>query len=457
MAAEILWVLGSAAWLAHQRRSPAGTLAWILALAALPLVGIPVYLVLGPRRLERKRLRIRRVQRDRAAYLAACQPQAPGDPQLARLATRLGALPPETAGALSLHFDGDGWLSAVEAAIREARHHVHLEFYIFEAGPTGARVRDALVEAARQGVEVRLLVDDAGSPRHRRRFLRPLLDAGAEVARFNPILFRLRRGAANFRSHRKIVVCDGRVGLTGGINVSDDQSAAIRGAAAWRDTGLRLDGPAVHGLQLAFREDWAFATGRSIPATAAYFPASPEGTRLVQIVPSGPDQSPPAAALLYPAAIAAARERIRITTPYFVPDEPLLTALASAALRGVDVQIILPARTDAWLVDAASRSYRDPLAAAGVGLHLYGPAMVHAKTCVVDRTVALVGSANLDSRSLRLNFEITALLHDPEAVEVLAAQFQRDLAHTCRAPREREAGLGRRLLASIARLLAPQL
>lgn len=466
-ALEVAWVLAAGCWMVLQRRSPTATLAWILALAAMPVVGVPVYLLVGPNRFARKKTRLSLLRRARGTYLDAWERATARElsdlGQLARLAIRLEAPPPETARGLTLYAGGDPYYDAIEADVRAARHHVHVEMYIFERDGCGARVVEALAAAARRGAQVRLLVDDAGSPRLPPRFLRALLDAGGRVERFNPMLLgRLRGNSAIFRTHRKLVICDGRVGFTGGINVSDAQSAAASGEAAWRDTAIRIEGAAVHGLQLAFLENWAFVTGGASPVPRAslrdYFPVEPAGDLEVQIVPSGPDQEDSAVGHLHVAAIGAARQRVWISTPYFVPDEPLAAALASAALRGVDVRLLLPAATDSRVVDAASRTYHDALIRAGARIWLYGPPMLHAKTCVVDDDVAIVGTANLDSRSLRLNFEITAVLYGPRPAAALAELFQRDLA-VARPKLEREADAPflSRLAASAARLLSPQL
>jgi cardiolipin synthase len=465
---EALWVVAAACWILLERRSPEATLAWIFALAALPVIGIAVYLFFGPRRFARKKLRLSALKGARANYLEAWEGSSSREltsmGQLARLAVRLQAPPPETARSLELYAAGDAFYAAVEAAIAAARHHVHVEMYIFERDRVGKRILGALAAAARRGVEVRLLVDAAGSPRLGARFLRPFRAAGVEIERFNPVLAsRLRQSSANFRTHRKIVVCDGRVGFTGGINVADDHSAAASGAAAWRDTSVRIEGAAVHGLQLTFLENWAFATrGHGSPPTdkalRSYVPDEPGGDHEVQIVPSGPDQDVSAVAHLYVAAIAGAQERVWITTPYFVPDAALSVALTSAALRGVDVRLLLPARTDLRLVDAASRTYRDELLAAGARLWIYGPPMIHAKTCVIDEDVAVVGTANLDSRSLELNFEVTALLYGGPAVAALAGLFEADLAVARPlTARESSSPFLARLTASVARLFAPQL
>ena len=237
---EAVWLLGITGWLLLERRSPVATIAWLLALAALPVVGIPVYLLVGPRRLKRKKLRMAMARRARTLHLGAWERldrpewQDPGRAsfpvQLARLATRLDVAPAETARQVTFYVDGDACYDAQVEAIGAARHHVHAELFIFHAGLVAERIRDALVERARAGVEVRLLIDAAGSSSLPVRFLVPLLEAGGEVEWFNPILFgKLKRPIPNFRTHRKILVLDGAVGFTGGMNVADEHSRAARG------------------------------------------------------------------------------------------------------------------------------------------------------------------------------------------------------------------------------------
>jgi cardiolipin synthase A/B len=474
---EVLWVILMAGWMLQERRPPVTTLAWILGLAVLPVVGVPVYLFLGPRRLKRRLLRRAAARQNLSGKAEAWEALEAAAPlqtrQLLLLARTLTAVPAETASALTLYDDGDRAIDAIVEAIAAARDHVHLEYYIFAPDRTGTRVRDALVERARAGVTVRLLVDAAGSSNLKARFLAPLLDAGGQVARFNPAFGgRLSARFINFRTHRKMVVCDGVTGFTGGVNITDSHSRAARGEAAWRDTHLRLDGNAVHGLQLAFLEDWLFSRPGEPPPEgdglrARYFPEAPRGPHLVQIVASGPDETGPrqsrldetghAVEALYFAAMAGASRRIWLTTPYLLPSEPMAAALESAALRGVDVRLLVPVRTDSRLVDAASRTYYGGLLAAGAAIHRYGPPMVHAKTCVVD-DLGIVGTANLDNRSLRLNFEVVAAIHGGPAVEELAGFFLRDLerARPC-APEGRRERFPGRLFSSLARLLAPQL
>jgi cardiolipin synthase len=464
-AVEIAWLVGASCWILLEKRSPTATLAWIFGMALLPLVGFFVYFFLGPRRLERKRLkRLRAISavRERAGDLmpSIAAPDRKRIAQLMRLAAQADGLPAGTARSLTLYEDGVATFDAIVEAIARAEHHVHLEYYIFEPDVTGTRIRDALVERARAGVEVRLLVDAIGSPRLKKKFLAPLLAAGGQVAFFNRLkLGRLLLGRRwmNFRTHRKIVVVDGRIGFTGGINVHDEENRAVRGADAWRDTHVRIEGAVVRGLQRVFLEDWHFSTD-SAPMTREYFPDEPSGSHAVQIVVSGPDSDALTIAKVYFAAIALARHRVWVTTPYFVPEDALVAALVTAAGRGVDVQLLLSTRSDSRWVDAAGRSYFEGLIGAGVKIHLYGPPMIHAKTFVVDEEIAMVGTANVDSRSLRLNFEVMAVIYDAAFTEQLAAAFRADLGHAKRVSRrDTREPLPARLFEAVARLFAPQL
>jgi len=609
--AEMLWVSGLCAWIVMERRSPQATLAWIMGLVWLPYVGIVVYLLIGPRRLTRKRRRYA-MARARSEQIADHGPgsgaaELPSlDPevrQLSEMVVRAGGTPPSRTDRVDVLLDGDACFDAIEVAIREARHHVHLEYYIWEPDTVGRRFRDLLCEKARAGVHVRLLLDAIGSSSLGRRFLAPLVEAGGQVAWFNRLSFsRFRPGWLNFRTHRKIVVCDGRVGFTGGINICDEHAASLSGKRAWRDTHARLEGSAVHYLQRVFLDDWYFATGAG-PTHAEYFPCArtaeerdvpctderpteagqcvssgsshrpaalpPDGTNpnvrevlhedkrpteagqrepsgsshrpaalppkdpevvdqderpteagqrepsgsshrpaapppkdpevvdqderpteagqrepsgsshrpaalppgsshrpaalppvppWVQVVASGPDTDRYPIHKLYFAAIAGAQRRVLLTTPYFVPDEAILSALVTAAMRGVDVRVLLPHRTDSWLVTAAARSYFDDLRRAGTHIYEFGPHMIHAKTLVVDDH-AFLGTANMDNRSFRLNFEVLVAIYDKAIANRLADAFEADLRWAVPYTK-RVAGripFHQRLVQSAARLFAPLL
>lgn len=462
---EVGWVAALSVGIVLDRRSPVATLAWIGILAWLPLVGALVYYFFGPRRLRRRKLKRQESAKLIAKTMSALDEELDDTrwSGLARLAVAAGESPPLPAAGIELFFEGDPLYAAIVKAIDAAEHHVHVEYYIFDGDRIGELVRDALVRARKRRVEVRLLLDGIGAYALTDAFVAPLVAEGGEVAWFNPVSgFRPR--LANFRTHRKIVLCDGAVAFTGGMNVTRDHSARENGPRAWRDTHVTFRGPAARALQRVFLEDWTFATGRAPTLGEAYFPtmsAQPSDafpTR-VQVVASGPDRDLSAIHQFFFGAITQAQQRVWLSTPYFVPDEPMLAALVATALRGVDVRILVPARSDNVIVDLAARSYFPELVRAGVRLFAYEGRMLHAKTLVIDGELAVVGTANFDNRSFRLNFEVVAAVYDPACTDELARAFTRDLEHAPPIqPRElRRRDLLPRLGESSARLFSPLL
>ena len=458
-----IWVIAVGIVIILQRRSAAATLAWLLALIFLPVIGLLIYRVIGPLRLERKKLKrvaSRRAVGEAVAALAALDDGNVEHLQLATIAMELGEAPPLRADDVTVYLDGASNYEAILAAIAAAKHHVHLEYYIWEPDTIGTALRDALVERAKAGVKVRMLVDGTGSNNLSKRFLAPLRDAGVEIATFNPVrLLKLRLRRPDFRTHRKIVVCDGTVAFTGGMNITDAHSEKY-GPDYWRDTHLRVLGAAAWPLQRLFLEDWYFATDVLCPIDADTFPTpTRDGTHLVQIVGSGPDSSAFAIHKVLFTAINQSTSRCWLTTPYFVPDEALLMALVTAGLRDVDVRLLVPKKGDSPLVDMAARSYFPELLAAGVRVYEYESRFIHAKTLVCDDDVAIIGTANLDNRSFRLNFEVAAVIYSGSINFGLAEAFTSDLEGS----RELAAGeyekqpLTRRLGQASARLISPLL
>jgi cardiolipin synthase len=444
-------------WIVLQKRAPVATLSWLLGLAALPYLGFFVYLVFGPQRIRRHRLRRARSH----VSLPDAAGEGEGPPELATLAQATSGLPASTATDVRLLVDGGATYEALLDAVRGARHHVHLEYYIFAADRTGTALRDALAERARAGVAVRLLLDAVGSGACPRRFFQPLLDAGGELAWFHPMRFGQvwSRTWVNMRSHRKIVVVDGRIGFTGGINVTDEENERLRDDA-YRDLHLRIEGDAVRGLQLLFVEDWAYATGQRdfISPVAQSMPPRAAGPIAAQVLGSGPDSPWESIHRLHVSAIHEAKQRVWLATPYFVPGEAAMMALTSAALGGLDVRVLVPRRSDSLLVTLAARSYYDELMAAGVRVYEYGPRMLHTKALLVDDALAMVGSANFDSRSFSLNFEVAMLFRDAGIAGELARHFETDLARAPRVRADRARPLwSARLPEALARLLSPLL
>jgi cardiolipin synthase len=455
----LAYLVGLGGWIVLQKREPVATLSWLLGLAALPYLGFAIYYVFGPQKIKRHRLRRSRA---RVGLPDAFANAPTGEAaELQRLAASTTGLHASSATDVRLLVDGGNTYDALLDAIAGARHHVHLEYYIFCADRSGTALRDALVERARAGIAVRVLLDAVGSAEMARGFFAPLLAAGGELAWFHPLrLLRFwKRPWVNLRSHRKIAVIDGRIGFTGGINITDAENDRLR-TDAYRDLHLRLQGDVVRALQLVFVEDWAYATGSRefIGSIARTMPPAAAGTIPAQVLTSGPDSPWEAIHRLHVGAIHAARQRVWLATPYFVPGEAAIMALTSAALSGLDVRLLVPRRSDSRLVTFAARSYFDELLAAGVKVYEYGPRLLHTKALLVDETVAIIGSANFDSRSFRLNFEVSMLFEDAAVARALAQVIEADFAHAPRVRPERARSLWRvRLPEALARLLSPLL
>jgi cardiolipin synthase A/B len=455
-------------WVIMQRRSPVSTLGWIVTVTLLPVVGLVMYRFLGPMRVQRQRLkRMHGVaalssQKERLALREEQAEPPRWVRQHSRLIERACGLPLSSVRDITRIIDGAATLKAMLEAIGAARDHIHLEYYIYEPDRVGTPLRDALVAKLREGVKVRLLVDAVGSPLLVKKtgapFLREFLQLGGEFAVFHPTRFAKLRPLVNLRTHRKILICDGVVGFTGGVNITEAENEALH-ADAFRDTHLRLEGPAVRWLQYVFLEDWAYANGegKALRLSPDLIVQSPPGVTAVQIMCSGPDTHGEAIHRAVIDALHQSRRRIWLTTPYFVPTEPTLYALTDAAMRGVDVKILVPKLNDSRLVAAAAQSYYEELQAAGVKIFEYQPRMLHAKTLVVDDGYTAIGTANFDHRSFRLNFEVAVVVFD-EALNVqLADDFERDLRDSKLVALNRKQPFATRLSHDVARLFSPVL
>ncbi len=419
-----------------RKKDPAATFAWILVLVFVPFVGVVLFWFLGRDRMRRpvrERVRAKAEVRDSLEVRLSGQFDAElldrslaGQPAeqrgVMRLASTLGKMQIVAGNEARVLVGAEAKLEALLEAIERARDHVHLEYYIFRGDETGGRVLDALTKAAERGVRVRLLYDGYGSV-GLRRHLRALAKAGGHAAPFFPLSLLRRAYTVNLRNHRKLVVIDGEIGLAGGINIGD----MFR---SWRDVHLYFEGPVVAELQAVFVADWFWATRVSLVHPSFFPTLAPRGNAIVQIMQSGPDERAEAIHRLYFAAIASSRERVYLTTPYFVPDRAMSVALQTAALRGVEVRLVVPRRSNHRVTFHAGRSFYDELLEAGVHVHEYVPGMLHTKAMVVDGRFATLGSANLDVRSFRLNFELVAVLYDEESVARLEALFREDLAQT---------------------------
>lgn len=432
----------------RQRRHPTSAMAWVMAIAAFPYVMTPLFLLFGTRKIARPR-RARGAAVEVTALAAAAWPS--------RLLAGMALADPSRNDEVAFQDGGGDAYRALLALIDGARERLDVSTYVLGTDETAARVAQALVERARAGVAVRLLVDALGSLGTSRRQLRELRAAGVEVRWFMPLLWNPLRGRTNLRNHRKLVVADGRRLWSGGRNLADEYFIGSQGRPAWLDLSFTIAGPVAIQAQAQFDADWRIARGRRPPAEPLPVDTGAPNSRgpLAQWVPSGPDHADDTVHALLVAGAFHARERILAITPYFVPDQTLLDAWCMACRRGVRVTLVLPARSNHWMADIArERALRD-LAEAGA-LVLLLPAMLHAKAVVVDNDVALCGSVNLDGRSLFLNFEASVAFYGSDEIGWVSGWLE---SHAGRAARYevRPPPIARDLLEGVVRAIAFQL
>lgn len=424
----------------RRRTEPMSMVAWILAALALPFIGATLYVLIGGNRIRRRAVRHRRKIAAHIELIAReasgrASPQ-PGSPELLspdiqvveELARRLILLPSIGGNEVRVYGEAEETYSGLESAIRSARDHLHLQYYIWRADETGIQFRDLVIHKAREGVACRVLLDSVGCFALTRRFYQPMIDAGVKVGFFMPLYpSRHRRWSPHLRNHRKIAVIDGSTAFMGSQNIGDEYRGRLKRLSPWYDTHLRLRGPAALFVQQVFAEDWLFTTGELLTGAQYFQFCEQSGNSTVQIVPTGPDHDAGALDLITFAAVAQARQVIRIATPYFVPNAALRMALSYAARRGVKVQLVLPTKSDHAVVLWAGRSFYAELLQAGVEIYEFGGGMLHSKIVTVDDRWCMVGSANMDVRSFRLNFELTALIYD----EAVARDLAREVEHRC--------------------------
>jgi len=435
----------------RQRRSPASSVTWLITILLLPLIGIPLFWLFGNRK-------IKRIARDKPRVeLTAQQPVAPAASReaVAQAAAHLGSSAITRGNALKFHEGGEDAFADLLALIDGAKRSIHIQTYVLSADATGRAIVERLIARAKEGLEVRLLIDGFGSFHMARRPLRQLRRAGGKFAFFLPIwrITLLNRG--NLRNHRKIAVFDGARVFAGGRNLADAYLGAKADPKRWADFSFVLSGPAATHYAEIFRYDWEFASREKLPAPAEReLPRQQDGS-VMQVVPSGPDVTDDELFEGILSFIFAAKQRLWIVTPYFLPNEMLAQALQIAIQRGVDVRIIVPAKSDQKLVDLARGPFLRDLCALKCKVLLYGPEMIHAKAMLVDDVAAAVGSANFDSRSMFLNFEVSSVIHSPDDVRAVTVWIEKLMART--KPMDPAVGSGRDTLEGIARLITPML
>ena len=446
-------------------RQPAKTMAWMLVLTFIPMLGIILYFFFGQTtRKERKIWQYSMDQLTKHSMLEFVEQKRLHLPneyrELIKLFMNQNWVLPFKNNETEIYTSGYEFFPSLLTEIGKAEHHIHLDTFIIASDPLGQIVADALIDKARQGVEVRVIYDDVGSWKTKNRFFDRMRAEGIEVYAFMPVRFPVFTSKVNYRNHRKICVIDGEVGFIGGMNVAKRYIKGIK-KLAWRDTHVKITGAAVYGLQRAFLVDWFFVS-RELITDHVYYPASKvaENDSLIQIVTSSPTSLWPEIEQGYVRVLASAKQYVYMETPYFLPTDPILFAMRTAALSGVDVRLMVPYETDTKVVEWASRTYVLDTVKAGVKVYLYKAGFNHSKLLVADDNIATIGSTNVDFRSFENDFEANAFFYDKKiALEVkdiflkdqeecVALEDVRNLTHR---------SFLQRLWESMVRLLSPLL
>ncbi|GAA0138209.1 cardiolipin synthase [Paenibacillus sp. YSY-4.3] len=452
-----------------ENRNPSSTVAWILVLGLLPVVGLIFYFLFGQNYFKRRNFD-KKAEEDRRNYEridnnAYMLPRdlsqfTPEEQRLLQLSQRLARTPFSMHTRTKVLTNGEETFSSLLKELKKAEHHIHMEYYIYRADDIGREIQKTLIEKAKAGVEVRFMFDAVGSIGLPKSFIRELEDAGVKVGIYGKVRFLALSSRVNYRNHRKIVVIDGTTGFIGGLNVGDEYLSRNKTYGFWRDTHMLVKGEAVRSLQIIFLQDWKYVTGEKIMSLQYLSPELETGCGgAVQIVPSGPDNESRTLKNIFFSMMSSAKKSIWLATPYFIPDDDIFTALKIAGLSGLDVRILFPAKPDKWLPFLASHSYFPELLEAGVKIFEYEKGFLHSKLLIVDGEIATVGTANMDMRSFHLNFEVNALLVQSDSIAQMVKDFERDLLFTKQI--EYKAFMEKRLfvrfMESAARLFSPLL
>lgn len=460
-ALAITWTAAGLAALSAARtaRTPQGAIGWVVFLLSAPVAALPVYLVFGHHRFKGYWRARREAQLAVTAFRNSTRFEGAGTlavntapfEAIAGLAVCRG-------NSMTLLVNGSETFSSIFQAIENAQEYILIQYYILRPDDLGKQIQARLIAAAERGVTVWFMVDSIGSRHLPLSYFQALETAGVNT--IDPATRRApwQRLRINFRNHRKTVIVDGRIGFTGGLNAGDEYMGLNPAFGPWRDTQVRLTGPVVQQLQLAFAEDWHWRTQEPVLELLNWEAQPSPQDRPGLIVATGPGDNTGNCSMMFFSAIAAAKERIWMASPYFVPDQDVYAALKHAALSGLDVRLLLPETIDHYLPWLAGFAFFDELREAGVKIFRYQSGFMHQKCFVIDDTLAGIGTANLDNRSFRLNFETMALFFDKlsaaETAEMLSRDFQRATELTIPLDRQK---LPVRLFAPVARLLAPVL
>ena len=454
-------------------RQPVKTMAWAMVIYFVPVAGLVLYLFFGLNTRREKLISQRSLdqltRRSMLGFVDQTDMQVPERyKQMVELFVNENSSLPFKNNKVELFTNGYSFFLSLIADIGRARHHIHVDVYIFENDALGRLVRDVLIDKARQGVEVRVIYDDVGSWSTDSEFFEQMRDAGVEVSPFLPVRFPQFAGKVNYRNHRKIFVIDGEVGYVGGYNIAT-RYVKGRDGMSWRDTMVRLTGNGVYGIQCTFLIDWYFVDRTMISSRDYYPPLSSAPVKgcisqvvnscISQVVNSSPSSPYPSIMHGYVRALIEAQRYVYIQTPYFMPTESVLVAMKTAAIGGVDVRLMVPRKGDAHVVAWASRTYLREIMEAGVKVYMYSGGFLHSKILVADDSMATCGSTNVDFRSFENNFESNVFFYDADTAVRFRKMFEVDITSSVllnSLPPERlQTSFFSRLWESITRLLAP--
>ena len=416
-----------------ENRNPVKSFSWLLVLVFLPVVGLVLYILIGQNYRKRKIISRKSIQRITERPVASFDIDKLNSEHMDQHFIKLSSMLKKNSEAEGYAYNkieilsrGEDIFQSMFDAIRNAKDHIHIEFFIFEDDKLSNELRELLIQKSREGVRVRMIYDYVGSINLSSRYLHTLRYAGVYVRPFLPLRLRLRRSKINYRNHRKLVVVDGKIGFTGGINIADRYLYGSR-LGQWRDTVVRIEGAGVHGIQKLFLTDWYFVERKLITA-AKYFPEPQRyEENLVQLVSSGPDTDWQSIMQGIAAAIMAAEKYVYIHTPYFMPNELMSGCIQMAALSGTEIRLMIPEKSDAPLSDLSSSSYLGDMMEAGVRVFIYKKGFLHSKAIVLDDFVSIIGSTNMDDRSFDQNFEANAFIYDTQTALQLKELFMNDL------------------------------
>ena len=464
----LMWILIAIA-IIHvvlDNRQPAKTMAWAMVIFFVPVVGVVFYLFFGMNHRKEKLISQRSVdQLSKRSMLSFVEQHDLHVPErykpLVDLFVNQNLSLPFKDNQVDIMTDGYAFFPELLKDIAAARQHIHIDMYIIEDDALGRLITDALIDKAKSGVEVRIIYDDVGCWKVKHSFFEKMRESGIEIVPFLPVRFPSFTSKVNYRNHRKLVVIDGVIGYVGGMNIALRYVKGT-GSQPWRDTMLRLTGGIVYSLQRSFLVDWYFVD-RTLISDRKYYPpldTTVENSCLAQLVTSGPTAKYPEIMQGYVRAITAARHYVYIETPYFLPNEPVLFALKTAAMAGVDVCLLCPYHSDARYTEWASRSYLRELSEAGARIFLYETGFMHSKLMIVDDSLSTCGSTNVDFRSFENNFELNVFIYDEGTALRLKKIFHDDLSHSIpltSIPSWNRPHFFKRLWESFARLLSPLL